>query len=83
MVTHHAPSAKSLATQFAAEPLDAAFASHMDDLVQRADLWIHGHTHVPVDYKATDRSGRVVSNPRGYVGVESVDGFDPTLVVEI
>lgn len=82
-VTHHAPSARSLVTQSASEPLDAAFASHLDDLVKHADLWVHGHTHIPVDYMVADRMGRVVSNPRGYVGVESVDDFDPTLVVEI
>jgi len=81
VVTHHAPSAKSLIDQQATARLDAAYASNLDHLVGQADLWIHGHTHVPVDYRID--GGRVVSNPRGYVGHGLVAGFDPQLVVEV
>lgn len=81
VVTHHAPSALSLADREAVSPLDAAFASDLDYLVVKADIWIHGHTHVAVDYRVN--AGRVLSNPRGYVGHEAVDDFNPTLVVEV
>ncbi|OIQ97603.1 calcineurin-like phosphoesterase superfamily domain protein [mine drainage metagenome] len=84
VVTHHAPSAKSLLDQQAFAYSDAAYASHLDHLVREADLWIHGHTHVPVDYRiGNHRSGRVVSNPRGYVGHAAVEEFDPSFVVEV
>ncbi len=81
VVTHHAPSALSLADRQAAAALDAAFVSALDHLVGHVDVWVHGHTHVPVDYRIG--TGRVVSNPRGYAGREVVSEFDPTFVIEI
>lgn len=81
VVTHHAPSALSLVDQVPIEALDAAYASNLDALVAQADLWVHGHTHVPVDYKIG--TTKVVSNPRGYTGHEVVAEFDPLRVVEV
>lgn len=80
VVTHHAPSALSL-DPLSPDPLDVAYASHLDNLVAKADLWIHGHTHHPVDYRIG--KARVVSNPRGYVGHKLVEGFRPDLVLEV
>jgi predicted phosphodiesterase len=82
IVTHHAPSARSLPPQMAADWLSPAYASDLDALIEacQAALWVHGHTHWPVDYRVG--STRVVSNPRGYTD-EPVRGFDPGLVVEL
>ncbi|TXH01836.1 MAG: metallophosphoesterase [Rhodocyclaceae bacterium] len=89
VVTHHLPSALSVAERFKSAPLSAAFASNLDHLVERADLWIHGHTHDNFDYQVG--RCRVVCNPRGYVrehhgsSRQSVENqeFNPGLVVEI
>lgn len=83
VVTHHLPSALSVAERFKKAPLSAAFASHLDHLAKRADLWIHGHTHDNFDY-AIERC-RVVCNPRGYVRHETIENqdFNPGLVIEI
>lgn len=86
VVTHHAPSARSLgqAPPFSAD--DAAYASAAEDLIVRADLWVHGHTHVRADYLVDHGHGghtRVISNPRGYVGVDPVKAFDPRWVVTL
>ena len=83
VVTHHAPSAKSLACGVAVDPSDAGDASALDDLVSRCDLWVHGHTHLCRDYRIG--STRVVSNPRGYrdTGPHAVADFNPRLVVEV
>ncbi|WP_158219436.1 MULTISPECIES: phosphoesterase [unclassified Achromobacter] len=81
VVTHHAPSAKSLRHGDPRGLLDAAYASHLDHLVDRAALWIHGHTHFPVDYRIG--AGRVVSNPRGYARYETIARFDPGFVIEV
>ena len=87
VVTHHLPSMQSVAERFKASPLSAAFASNLDHLVERADLWIHGHTHDNFDYRLG--KCRVVCNPRGYVReryerteVENKT-FKPELVVEL
>ena len=64
VVTHHLPSKKSVAERFKPELISAAFASNLDHLVAKADLWIHGHTHDGFDYRIG--KCRVVCNPRGY-----------------
>lgn len=87
VVTHHLPSLQSVAERFKAHPLSAAFASNLDHLVQRADIWIHGHTHDNFDYNLG--KCRVVCNPRGYVRqhhdtitTENPE-FDPERVIEL
>ncbi len=82
VVTHHAPSARSIPPYHLGSPLNAAFASKLDKLVEasRVPLWIHGHTHYNVDY--TIGATRVLSNQRGYPD-EPADGFDPGLIVEV
>jgi predicted phosphodiesterase len=81
VVTHFAPSARSLRPDRAASPLSAAFAAALDGLVEAsgAALWVHGHTHHAVDYRIGGT--RVISNPRGYPGEST--GWDEGLVVEI
>lgn len=68
VLTHHLPAATSVAKRYANDPLNPAFASRLDDVIEkyRPDLWIHGHTHVPCDYELFDT--RIVCNPRGYPG---------------
>jgi hypothetical protein len=81
VVTHHAPSDRSLNPRYA-DPVASAYASRLDALVAEsgAALWIHGHTHRCVDYPLG--ATRVLSNQRGYPD-EAVAGFDPSLVVEV
>lgn len=87
VVTHHAPSARSIAPQFVDHPLNPAFVSEISELAGLADVWIHGHSHHSFDY---DWNGtRVVANPRGYplrrelpLTWENPD-FDPDFFVEV
>lgn len=80
VVTHHLPSKLSVAERFKGSVLSAAFASNMDALVEKADLWCHGHTHDAFDYQLG--ACRIVCNPRGYPG-ERGTAFRPDLVVEV
>lgn len=85
VVTHHAPSATSVAPQYVGDRLSPAFASNLpDEFFDVPALWIHGHTHHSADY--TKRRCRVLSNPRGYPvrtgGFENTS-FNPCLVVEV
>jgi Icc-related predicted phosphoesterase len=82
VVTHHAPSARSLTPGFRYSPLNGAYASDMDEYVSNsmARLWVHGHMHASHDYLLG--STRVLCNPRG--GPRSLNSdFDPGLVVEV
>jgi predicted phosphodiesterase len=85
VVTHHAPSPRSVHPRFVGSPLNACFASDLERLLngELAGLWIHGHMHHSVDYEV--RGTRVLCNPRGYGrdGVNENAAFDPGLVVEV
>ncbi len=78
VVSHHLPSAQSLwfdserefmqdTKSWGFNPADTCYASHLDHLFHQTDaptVWIHGHSHVSVDYRIG--STRIVSNPKGY-----------------
>jgi len=85
VVTHHAPSPRSIHARFAGSLLNGSFVSDLERLMggERVRLWIHGHTHDSFDY--TVRGTRVLCNPRGYVmqDVGENPAFDPALVVEV
>jgi predicted phosphodiesterase len=84
VITHHLPSAHSVAERYKTSLTSACFASRLDDLLGASALWIHGHTHDSFDY--VRHGTRVVCNPRGYcrnpAKPENLK-FDPMLVVEI
>jgi hypothetical protein len=83
VVTHHAPSRRSIHARFAGSLLNPCFISDAERLAGRAALWIHGHTHDSFDY---DLDGtRVLCNPRGYQrdGVNENAAFDPCLLAEV
>lgn len=80
VITHHAPAMQSLALQpYPSGPLDASFANCWEDLMGPAAFWIHGHTHLAVDYTLCDT--RVLSNPRGVAREHT--GFVPDWMLEI
>jgi Icc-related predicted phosphoesterase len=83
VMTHHAPSMISISDRFRGDLLTAAYASNLDEVVERFQpaLWVHGHTHDSFDYRIGRT--RVICNPRGYAPDELNPSFDPALVVEI
>jgi len=85
VITHHAPSTRSIHPRFAGSPINACFVSDCESLMgsERAALWIHGHTHDSFDYDV--KGTRVVCNPRGYVrnGVLENALFNPVLTVDV
>ena len=68
VITHFAPSLRSADPRYGQQPGTASFCNADDELITRADLWLHGHLHCRHDYRV-DRAGRapsrVVCNPRG------------------
>jgi Icc-related predicted phosphoesterase len=83
VVTHHAPSSRSVHTRYARDLLSPAFASSLEKLMDgdRALLWVHGHMHDAFDYEIYGT--RIVCNPRGYAPYALAQGFMPDLIVEI
>jgi predicted phosphodiesterase len=85
VVTHHAPSTRSIHPRFSESILNACFVSDLECLLghERVGLWIHGHTHDSFDYGVNGT--RVLCNPRGYArdGVNENASFDPGLTIEV
>lgn len=80
VITHHAPSLRSLPEKLLTDPVSGAYASDLEPLINQCGpaLWIHGHIHCQRDYKIGQT--RVLANPRGYPGEE---GFRDDLVFEL
>ena len=83
VVTHHAPSRRSIHPRFVGSWLNPCFVSDAEHLAGRAALWIHGHMHDSHDYDL--RGTRVVCNPRGYAraGIPENPSFDPAFCVDV
>jgi predicted phosphodiesterase len=85
VITHHAPSPRSIHPRFAGSALNGCFVSDAVHLVSaaRVECWIHGHTHDSFDYRLDGT--RVVCNPRGYAknGVNENPLFDPNFTLEV
>lgn len=88
VVTHMAPSLRSVPERYKGQLLSAAFASDLEVLVPKASVWVHGHVHDSMDYMLGET--RVVCNPMGYPQ-RGTDGkwvvenpmYDPNLVVQV
>ena len=84
VITHMAPSMRSVEERYAANLGSPAFASRLDALVAQADLWVHGHMHASLDYRV--KQCRVVCNPCGYQqpdGMPENERYDPGFIVDI
>jgi Icc-related predicted phosphoesterase len=66
IITHYAPSFKSVLPEYVGASNNCIFANNLNDMIEEysPNLWIHGHMHSPLDYVL--HKTRVVCNPRGY-----------------
>lgn len=69
VVSHFAPSTKSIHSRYAAQPVgrNFHFVNTLDGLIEahpQIKLWIHGHTHTQFDYMVGPT--RVICNPKGF-----------------
>lgn len=84
VISHHLPTFESVAERYRDDLFSACFASSLDHLFGKMDVWIHGHTHDSFDY--VKNGTRFICNPRGYSRYEQdIEnyGFEPLLVIEI
>lgn len=79
VITHHAPSPISVPEAYSRHPATPAWASPLDALVEKADVWVHGHMHSRCDYEIG--ACRVLCNPRGYKG--EVKNFNSSYLLKV
>lgn len=86
VVTHFAPSLASADPRYGRQPGTASFCNADDDLIPRADLWLHGHLHCRHDYTVARpgrRPARVVCNARGLAAKGEAEGHVPGLLLSV
>ena len=81
VVTHFAPTLASADPRYGLTPGTAGFCNALDGLLPRAQLWLHGHLHCPVDH--VQHGCRVVANPLGYARKGEQAGFRPHLTLTL
>ena len=86
VITHFAPSVLSADPRYGRQPGTASFCNADDDLIPRADLWLHGHLHSRHDYRVV-RAGRapsrVVCQARGLFKKGETLGLEPLKLIEV
>lgn len=82
IITHHAPSLKSIPELYKNDPITSAYASDLEALILKYKplYWIHGHIHTPTRYKIGDTE--IICNPHGYIN-EKFNGYNPRLLITI
>jgi hypothetical protein len=87
VITHFGPSLASADPRYGMQAGTASFCNADDDLLPRADLWLHGHLHCRHDYQvqrpAAPTPTRVVCQARGMAGKGETEGFDPGRLIEV
>jgi len=86
VITHFAPSLKSADPRFGHQPGTASFCNADDDLIPRADLWLHGHLHCRHDYQVQrpgQRPTRVVCQAMGLPRKGEDAGFEPLKLITL
>jgi hypothetical protein len=81
VVTHFAPSLRSADPRYGLTPGTAGFCNSMDELLERAQWWFHGHLHCQQEY--VERGCRVVANTLGYASKGEQEGFREELVIQL
>jgi hypothetical protein len=85
VVTHFAPSLRSADPRYGQQMGTASFCNADDDLLPKADVWIHGHLHCRHDYKVPHATGntRVICNARGHAPRGETQSYDGLRIVEV
>ncbi|KKO47609.1 phosphoesterase [Arsukibacterium sp. MJ3] len=83
VVSHHAPSIKSVPEHAQTNPIIGAYVSNLEETIQRHKiaLWLHGHIHTNADYYV--HGCRVVCNPHGYKDHATNPDFNAGLVLRV
>jgi Icc-related predicted phosphoesterase len=82
VISHHAPSLRSVPEFYKNDPVTSAYASNLEGLISKHKplYWIHGHIHTPARYKIDQTV--VICNPHGYIN-EKYNGYNKELIIEI
>jgi len=81
VVTHFAPTLRSADPRYGMAAGTAGFCNSLDQLLQHAQFWLHGHLHCQQDYR--EGGCRVIANTLGYSSKGEQEGFRPAFVIDL
>jgi hypothetical protein len=81
VVTHFAPSLRSHDPRYGVNAAAAGFCNSLEDLLPKAQIWLHGHLHCQHDY--VERGCRVIANTLGYASKGEQAGFREHFVLDL
>jgi hypothetical protein len=84
VVSHHSPGNALRRRGRHGDRVESAYWANLEHMIgyhNKANLWLHGHTHQNWDYVINET--RVVCNPFGYYQDTENGGFDKDLIIEI
>jgi predicted phosphohydrolase len=83
VVTHHAPSPRSISLQYQGDSLNPAFFTDLTNLILEYQplTWVHGHMHDSQRYHIGQT--QIICNPLGYYPSAINPSFDAELALDI
>lgn len=84
VITHFAPSRKSIDKRFEHDITSAYWSNNLSDsLIGFSDYWVHGHLHCSYNY--AENGTQIICNPRGYSKLFDISenvSFDKNLIID-
>jgi predicted phosphohydrolase len=82
VVTHHVPTFKNYPIQYRNSPLNEAFATELESLMEKTTpaCWIYGHNHSNIPNFTIGKT-ELCSNQLGYVAYNEHLGFEPNKTI--
>ena len=84
VVSHHLPSFLNYPKKHQNDPINAGFASNLDDFIQKTapNAWIYGHHHSNVSPFLIGKT-RLYTNQLGYIKFKEGVGFNRSATIEL
>ena len=84
VITHHLPSFLNYPKKHQNDPINACFASNLDDFMQKTpqNAWIYGHHHVNIPPFLIGQT-TLYTNQLGYVKFKEGTGFDRSATITL
>lgn len=79
VITHHLPTYKLISDKYKDNICNCFFANHLDNLINMADVWVCGHSHMAKNIKIG--KCRCYLNPVGYSSENT--GFDSNFIINL
>jgi predicted phosphohydrolase len=84
VISHHLPSFLNYPKKHQNDPINAGFASNLDDFIQKTapNAWIFGHHHSNISPFLIGKT-RLYTNQLGYTKFKEGAGFDRSAIIEL